>query len=654
MKNFFSGSTAGKFMIFSLGFALLPVFALGGISYFLMSSSLEKAAFNQLDIVNELKHEEVEAYFKNREGDANVLARSDAVRIAFDKLRKYHDDGGATPSGSFDVKSKRYQKIYGELFPFFKMYAETFGYDNVYFLCATHGHVMFAEKKKADLGTSLTTGAYKGSALSRLWAKVVKDKRLVYEDFSNYAPNGAPAMFMGLPVYDGGGNFIAVIALQLKSKAINAMVHVHAGMGKTGEVYLVGSDLLMRTNSRFAKDSTTLKTKVDTISVRKALAGKPGNMTIEDYRGVSVLSSYMPLTIGDIHWAIVSEIDASEAFAPIGELSNWIIILGVIIASISVIFAYFISRKQADPILRMAEFASRIGKNDLTVPVVDIKRKDEVGKLNDALIEMKNGLLRSINAVKDSMFTITSSSSQIASSSLEQAGGAMEQASAITEASSTVEELAKSAEQIADNAQAVSASSDLAYSSILEVQEIVSDMAKKILSLGEKGQSIGGIIGVIDGLTEQTNLLALNAAIEAARAGEAGKGFAVVAGEIRKLSERSSESTTEIRSLINEIQAETNAAVLGVEKSTDQVGKGLEMVKDSSRQVKEIKMATGQQRSAFEQVVMAIRNIDQVTKQFVDTSKEVTVAAEVLNKQSEKLKSLVGVFKLEGEHCKLK
>jgi methyl-accepting chemotaxis protein len=224
----------------------------------------------------------------------------------------------------------------------------------------------------------------------------------------------------------------------------------------------------------------------------------------------------------------------------------------------------------------------------------------------------------------------------------------VEQSSAITEASSTVEELSKSAEQIASNAQSVSSSADLTYSSIVDIQEKVSQTAKKILILGEKSQSIGNIVKVIDSLSEQTNLLALNAAIEAARAGEAGKGFAVVATEIRKLSERSSESTTEIRALINEIQAETNAAVMGVEESTKQVEKGLEMVKNSARQVKEITMATGQQRSASEQVVMAIKNIDQVTRQFVDTTKQVTVAAEELGMQGDKLKGLIAAFKTEG------
>lgn len=250
-------------------------------------------------------------------------------------------------------------------------------------------------------------------------------------------------------------------------------------------------------------------------------------------------------------------------------------------------------------------------------------------------------------ALKEAALNVSGATVQIKTASHDQASGAAEQSASIIEATSTVEELARTAQHIAKNAQAVSAAAERTLAGMTEIQAKVSRTAKQILTLGEKSQLIGNIVKIIDDLAEQTNLLALNAAIEAAHAGEAGKGFAVVASEVRKLSERSSESTNEIRSLITEIQAETNAAVMGVEEATKQVAKGLEMVQESVQQAKEISMATGQQKSAAEQVVIAMKNIDEVVKQFVTSTKQTVTSASLLDQQAERLMRTIGEMKFE-------
>jgi len=261
----------------------------------------------------------------------------------------------------------------------------------------------------------------------------------------------------------------------------------------------------------------------------------------------------------------------------------------------------------------------------------------------------EEALKNMVKQIRDAGLQITSSAAQISSAAEQQASGAAEQSSAVSEASTTIEELGTTATRIAENAENVAKMAENTLAGMKEINTKVGNTAKKILSLGEKSQSIGNITKLIDDIAEQTNLLALNAAIEAARAGEAGRGFAVVAQEVRKLAERSSESTEEIRQLITEIQGETNSTIMGIEDSTKWVGKGLEMIEETAKSAKEISLATQQQKTASEQVVQAMRNIDSVTKQFVSSTKQAAASATQLHGLSQELKSAIGEVELEGE-----
>jgi methyl-accepting chemotaxis protein len=184
-----------------------------------------------------------------------------------------------------------------------------------------------------------------------------------------------------------------------------------------------------------------------------------------------------------------------------------------------------------------------------------------------------------------------------------------EQSAAVAQTSATIDELAVTAGSIADNIRAVSEAAERTGDVMRDMQDKVEAIAERALSLGERAQKIGGILELINDIAAQTNLLALNAAIEAARAGEAGKGFAVVAAEVRKLAERSVQSTESISAIIAGVQDETNATIMATEQGTRQARDVGELMATTAAQLQESILATQQQKSAAEQVDKAIQQI---------------------------------------------
>ena len=165
---------------------------------------------------------------------------------------------------------------------------------------------------------------------------------------------------------------------------VNAVMNGAAGLGETGETFLVGADRAMRSDSRFVEESTIGNVAVDTESTRAALAGESGTHIIENHLGQSVLSSYQPVDVFGQQWAIVAEQETSEATAAVGDLRNTMLLVTLLIVAAVAAGAVWFGRRFAKPIVAVADVATSLsqGDTDVTLPPAGA---DEVGDLVRAM-----------------------------------------------------------------------------------------------------------------------------------------------------------------------------------------------------------------------------------------------------------------------------
>ncbi len=286
------------------------------------------------------------------------------------------------------------------------------------------------------------------------------------------------------------------------------------------------------------------------------------------------------------------------------------------------------------PLKKTTAQLKAITEGDLNVDIQVSDSEDELGIINNSLLQLVEVLNKIITEISINSDNLVSASQQMSSASEELSRGASEQASSIEEVSSTVEQISSNIQQNTENAQQSEIVSAEANKSFM-------DVAEKAKGANEANQNIANKINIINDIAFQTNILALNAAVEAARAGEHGRGFAVVATEVRKLAENSKIAAEQIVVL-------TKTSIKMGQLAGDLMMNTLPKIDNTVKLAQEISAASKEQNSGISQVNNAIQQLSSITQQNASSSEELATSAEQLAAQAEQLKESISFFKISA------
>lgn len=355
--------------------------------------------------------------------------------------------------------------------------------------------------------------------------------------------------------------------------------------------------------------------------------------------------------------------NATEATAKEQEtVSDKAILLSEIALAAGVILAIFmsvlISRNIARRLDTLVTAANQIAAGNLADKALPPPAGDEIGRLTAAMAQMQTALHETVSETRNHAEQLNGAARRLGDSVKQMEQSSSVQSNASTAIAANVEELTVSINHVSDttgdasklaqdsDAQAREgrATVDQLIEEINRVSNVVASASERIGGLAIESQQISNIVQVIKDIAEQTNLLALNAAIEAARAGEHGRGFAVVADEVRKLSERTAQSTREITTMVSSIQGSTHEVVTGIDEGVGAVKNSVEhaqkagqtianlqtMARRVAELVGEVDVALREQSSASAEVAKRVEEIATYAEETSATMTQTSASAESL------------------------
>ena len=354
--------------------------------------------------------------------------------------------------------------------------------------------------------------------------------------------------------------------------------------------------------------------------------------------------------------------------------------LGGLLFVMGALAAWFIGTSISSPLTRLSEVARQVAAGDLSQPaaVQTIHLNDEIGELAYSFDYMRKNLKSVLSHIRKAGLKMQSSSDEIFLAVNQLAVALEEQSASVLETTTMMEASTESARKVTGNTDVVveMAERTKSYSQkgvaiaeetigkMQEINETNTQFLQKITSLGEHSEKIGDVIQLIHEIADQTKLIAFNAALEAVGArDDVGKRFNVVAVEIRRLADTIIESTQEIETNILEIQQGIRELVLSSDVTTGRIAEGSQHTETSAKwlqeildaaihtneEAKEIALSVLQQERGNEQILLALKEISDGSKQFVSAGNKASASANEMKQLAEDFSRLLDKFALDSD-----
>ncbi|AYB30089.1 sensor histidine kinase [Chryseolinea soli] len=351
---------------------LLAIVMLSAIVYVLVGEILIQRTLDQLSSINILKKELIENHFFRSQQNLEALSLEDKfLHVRQRLIQEKKTEGDHDLSDLYNI-------------------CRLYNFRNLHLFDADHTQLF-----------STDSAMYPDGLMQRVETVVAKEpNRLWIIDASPAIGDKQTFLFYYVPIMEDQKR-AGIVLVQENFEKIQRILLETTGMGSTGESYIVGDDYVMRSTSRFLLNAPPGSVRVETDAARNSFKDLSGRGIVTDYRGERALSVYRVADVPGLTWAIISEIDLSEAMEPIIRLRNYLIAITLIVLLFILVVTYFVSNAIAQPILQLREIIVTLSKGMIPSGNRRITSSDEMGQMANAIYQLTEGLERTTTFAKE-------------------------------------------------------------------------------------------------------------------------------------------------------------------------------------------------------------------------------------------------------------